>query len=119
MCTCSYEDTKLVENTLPAESDCPWCDAKAGDTHARSCPNGERYKQVQQLTQSGKSLPEIIPDYMEKAWGEFADSLSSAASKLGRLGGLVKSEAKSSSSRVNGRKGGRPKSTKSIDMEDI
>lgn len=42
-----------------------------------------------------------------------------SASTLGHLGGLAKSEAKSTSSRENGRKGGRPKSTKSIDMEDI
>lgn len=46
-------------------------------------------------------------------------SPSYAASSLGRLGGSVKSEAKSTASRANGRKGGRPKSTKSIDMEDI
>lgn len=42
-----------------------------------------------------------------------------SAASLGRLGGSVKSEAKSTSSRANGRKGGRPKSTKSIDMGDI
>lgn len=47
------------------------------------------------------------------------DSPGVAASTLGRLGGLAKSEAKSTSSRANGRKGGRPKSTQSIDIGDI
>ncbi len=32
-----------------------------------------------------------------------------AAQQLGRLGGLVKSEAKTKASRENGKKGGRPK----------
>lgn len=45
--------------------------------------------------------------------------VESAAAQLGRLGGKVKSEAKSTSSRANGRKGGRPKSTQSIDMDEI
>lgn len=46
-------------------------------------------------------------------------SKTTAAKELGRLGGLARSEAKSTSSRENGRKGGRPKSTKSIDMDEI
>lgn len=32
-----------------------------------------------------------------------------AAQELGKLGGLVKSEAKTKASRLNGKKGGRPK----------
>lgn len=109
---CSYVDTKLIENTILSEFDCTWCDAKVGDTHSRACPNGERYKQVQQLTQSGKSLPEIIPGYIEQVFPE-----SVAARELGRLGGKVKSEAKSTTARENGKKGGRP--SKQLDLEDI
>jgi hypothetical protein len=36
------------------------------------------------------------------------------AQYLGRLGGSVKSEAKANAARINGRKGGRPKKSKSI-----
>lgn len=94
---CSYENTKLVENTLPAENDCPWCDAKAGDTHARSCEHGERYKQAK----------------------EIRDAARDSARQLGRLGGLAKSEAKTQSSRENGKKGGRPrKEEKEIDSDN-
>lgn len=71
---CSYADTKLIENTIPSSIDCWLCDAKVGDTHSRACPNGERYKQVQQLTASGKSLPEIIPGYIKLVRPEYADS---------------------------------------------
>lgn len=40
---------------------------------------------------------------------DYIDPVHSAASTLGRLGGQAKSPAKSTSSRENGRKGGRPK----------
>jgi len=39
-------------------------------------------------------------------------SVSQAASALGKLGGSAKSEAKSTSSRANGKLGGRPKKAK-------
>lgn len=65
----------------------------------------ECYKQI------GVSLPPSIPFY--------TDPVHSAASTLGRQGGKVKSESKSLSSRSNGKKGGRPKVNKSLDMEDI
>lgn len=86
-------------NTTKAESFCVWCQAENGEVHSLACPEGERYKYFQRLGESGIS----IPAYM------------------GYVGGLVKSEAKSKSSRANGRKGGRPKSTqsKSIDIGDI
>lgn len=102
---CTYEDTKLVVNSIPAEVDCSWCDAKAGDTHAMSCQYGERYKQAEEI------LAQSISFYV--------DPVHSAASTLGRQGGKVKSEPKSNSSRSNGKKGGRPKVNKSLDMEDI
>lgn len=86
---CSYTDTKIVENTIPSSIDCSWCDAKVGDTHSRACPNGERYKQVQQLTASGKSLPEIIPGYIEIAWGEFTSSKVNAKDKRENKKGLI------------------------------
>lgn len=38
--------------------------------------------------------------------------------ELGRLGGLVKSEVKSTTARENGKKGGRP-AIKQLDLEDI
>ena len=41
-----------------------------------------------------------------------------SARDLGRLGGLVKSEVKSTTARANGRKGGRP-AVKQLDIEDI
>ena len=49
----------------------------------------------------------------------YVDPVRSAASSLGRLGGLSKSDTKVAASRENGRKGGRPKSTQSIDMDEI
>lgn len=65
----------------------------------------ECYKQI------GVSLSTSIPFYV--------DPIHSAASTLGRQGGKVRSESKSLSSRVNGKKGGRPKTNRSLDMEDI
>lgn len=44
-------------------------------------------------------------------------SKSSAASTLGRLGGLAKSEAKAISSRENGKKGGRPRKVREEEKE--
>lgn len=51
----------------------------------------------------------------------YIDPIHSAASTLGKLGGQARSESKSTSSRENGRKGGRPKKQKEIqlDMGDI
>jgi len=42
-------ETKLIENTKPAEHDCNWCGAKVGDIHAPACPMGERYRQIQDM----------------------------------------------------------------------
>ncbi len=86
--------TKLPENTVLCSQACTYCDAKPGDTHARVCPHGERYKQAQELRD--------------------------AAVVLGKLGGKVKSPSKTASSQANGEKGGRPKKQSSqLDMEDI
>lgn len=43
----------LIENTKLAVEDCRWCDAVVGEVHSRACPNGERYKQVQDLGAKG------------------------------------------------------------------
>lgn len=80
---CSYTDTRLVENTLPATFICPYCSAEIGETHTRICPHGERYAQAKEIRDAAKSL--------------------------GKLGGQSRSPAKSISSRENGKKGGRPK----------
>jgi hypothetical protein len=53
---------------------------------------------------------------MYQRWIEFAFRPVSAASTLGRLGGLAKSPTKSISSAKNGKKGGRPK--QEVVMED-
>ena len=75
---CSYTDTQLVENSIICTTECWSCDAQIGDTHSRACPNGERYKQVQQLTASGKSLPEIIPGYIDKLKAETLADIAEA-----------------------------------------
>lgn len=50
--------------------------------------------------------------------GTYIDPIHSSAATLGRLGGRARSEAKTTSSRSNGKKGGRP-SVKQLDLEEI
>lgn len=79
---CSYADTNLVENTIPADSDCSWCDAKVGHTHSRACPNGERYKQAQQLL----FLMEVDKEMTNLTDSQRAKLLQLYKSKLTQLG---------------------------------
>lgn len=46
----------LIDNSLPTNEPCSWCIAKVGDIHSPACPNGERYKQVQDIWSSGHNL---------------------------------------------------------------
>lgn len=48
----------LIDNSIPAEEDCTWCDAVIGIIHSPACPNGERYKQVQRILSSGNEIKE-------------------------------------------------------------
>lgn len=89
---CAYTDTRLIENTIKSEIDCPWCEALPGDVHARICPNGERWAQAKEIRDS--------------------------AASLGKLGGKTKTEKKSKAAKENGKRGGRPQSTQ-LDMDDI
>lgn len=80
--------------------------------------NRQDYKPVTQLTEEAKAkFPQLSLDLsrlseIKSTWKVvpyYIDPVHSAASTLGRLGGKVKSPAKSTSSRENGRKGGRPR----------
>lgn len=62
---------------------------------------------------------EIREECYESMGIEMESEISQAASQLGKRGGSSKSESKSLSSRSNGKKGGRPKATQLLDMEDI
>lgn len=72
-----------------------------------------------------EEAPELVQRYEE--WIStpvpfYIDPVHSAASTLGRLGGQAKSPDKSTSSRENGRKGGRPKkvvTTETIDDANL
>lgn len=58
--------------------------------------------------------------HYKKREEEYNREVNFNACELGRLGGQAKSEAKTMSSRENGKKGGRPRSRESqLDMEDI
>lgn len=89
---CSYDNVNLPENTLPSEIDCPFCEALPGDIHARTCHNGERWKQAKEIRDS--------------------------AARLGKLGGKAKTEKKAKAAKENGKRGGRPQSSQ-LEMEDI
>ena len=77
--------------------------------------------QFAQLNETETYL-ESQPDIIEYAWNIVGKSeyythkglagVSSSAAALGKLGGSVKSKAKSKSSRANGKLGGRPRKAK-------
>lgn len=82
-------------------------------------PMPKRYPRTQAGT--NQALDDIEAMYSEGAWelefheytertGEYrVRHIHQAASSLGRMGGSVKSDRKTASSRENGKKGGRPK----------
>lgn len=75
-------------------------------------------------TQISQAIQEVLTHKEESQSSKssipfYFDPVHLAASTLGRQGGKVKSESKSSSSRSNGKKGGRPKVNRLLDMDDI
>lgn len=98
------EPGELIETITRA----PWCES-IGNFNPMFC----RYKGKRELVLSrGGDLSDPFrrtEAYLETLYIEVTDEISSAAAKLGRTGGLVKSERKTKSSRANGLLGGRPR----------
>jgi hypothetical protein len=74
-------------------------------------PMPDKYQRTQEGT--NKALDDIAAMYSAGVWelefNEHQKDLSSGAAAMGRKGGAAKTEAKTASSRENGKLGGRPK----------
>lgn len=70
----------------------------------------------QPVTQQARVGVEGIGLHQLVEMGTYIDPVHSSAATLGRLGGRVKSEAKTLAVRENGKKGGRPKKQSTVDI---